>query len=366
MKKRICTFLLLCIIGGTFLFAEGIPEGFTALFNGKDFSGWNIEPDSGAWHVVDGSVRCQGKPPVPYLILTEKAYENFELYVDFKPVKGCNSGIFLHQTHRGWGRESRNGMEIQITDNAGRQTSNKSCGAVYEQAVPLANPVNPAGMWSRYHIIVNWPILKVRLNGTVVQDINLETHPGLKHRLRSGFIGLQNHETLMEFRNIYIKELPSSQGEWRELFNGKDLTGWSTEGNAVWRIENGILTASGGDGYLVSNESFENYHFRMFVKKEGKEGNSALFYGWKDHNERGYKADLPTIDHYQFPLFQLICKPKRSDVLYNGDYVQQNHHQTSSGRGKIAFYHTKEDGKINIAAIQIRELPTTQTIKTKN
>ena len=54
--------------------------------------------------------------------------------------------------------------------------------------------------------------VKVVVNGTTTIDTDLlqhmdkeKEHPGLKRR--HGFIGLQNHSTRVEYRNITIREL---------------------------------------------------------------------------------------------------------------------------------------------------------------
>jgi hypothetical protein len=63
--------------------------------------------------------------------------------------------------------------------------------------------------------------------------------------------------------------VPTKPGgeDWRELFNGKDLTGWKPHPDFVgnWRVEDGILIGSGPTtGYLMSERSdLENFHLRL-------------------------------------------------------------------------------------------------------
>jgi hypothetical protein len=48
------------------------------------------------------------------------------------------------------------------------------------------------------------------------------------------------------------------------LFNGKDLAGWKVVGAADWRVEAGVLEASGeGDGFLVSDEEFQDFRLTL-------------------------------------------------------------------------------------------------------
>jgi hypothetical protein len=69
-----------------------------------------------------------------------------------------------------------------------------------------------AGEWQKLEIVCSGSEVKVSLNGTEILEANLidfmhqeDVHPGIKRR--KGYIGLQNHSTRIEFRNIYLKEL---------------------------------------------------------------------------------------------------------------------------------------------------------------
>src|SRR5262245_45008854 len=82
-------------------------DGFTALFDGKSFEGWTFHLKEGkdgkkpdpkeTWSVVDGTIRCVGKPN-GYL-LTKKEYGDYVLKVKWRfpaDSKGGNSGVLLH------------------------------------------------------------------------------------------------------------------------------------------------------------------------------------------------------------------------------------------------------------------------------
>src|ERR1035437_2331195 len=50
---------------------------------------------------------------------------------------------------------------------------------------------NPGGLNS-FRILMDWPRLRVWTNQEPVQDLDLETVPELRHRLRSGYLGLES------------------------------------------------------------------------------------------------------------------------------------------------------------------------------
>lgn len=72
-------------------------------------------------------------------------------------------------------------------------------------------------------------------------------------------------------------------GEWRSLFNGKDLDGWAPVGSAVWRVEDGVI-AGGQDGdpkragLLTSKEQFQDFELELeFMIDEHGKYNSGVY-----------------------------------------------------------------------------------------
>jgi Domain of Unknown Function (DUF1080) len=74
---------------------------------------------------------------------------------------------------------------------------------------------------------------------------------------------------------------PAPQGrapEWRQLFNGKDLTGWEQVGLGSMTVEDGLIKTHGGMGLLWwTGEKFGNCVIRVVYKTEHKADNSGVF-----------------------------------------------------------------------------------------
>ncbi|HXW06476.1 MAG TPA: DUF1080 domain-containing protein [Vicinamibacterales bacterium] len=84
-----------------------VPEGFTPIFNGKDLTGWHVSktnhhgttPEFRVVHgVIVGTQNPRGKGGI---LLTDKKYKNFEVYMEIKPDWGCDSGLFLRSSEAG-------------------------------------------------------------------------------------------------------------------------------------------------------------------------------------------------------------------------------------------------------------------------
>lgn len=75
--------------------------------------------------------------------------------------------------------------------------------------------------------------------------------------------------------------LGSIRAQTRDLFNGKDLTGWTIYGTELWYVEDGLLICESGPdkeyGYLGTNEEFKNFELTLEFK-QGADGNSGVFF----------------------------------------------------------------------------------------
>ena len=66
--------------------------------------------------------------------------------------------------------------------------------------------------------------------------------------------------------------------EWRQLFNGKDLTGWKQAGPGSHYVEDGFIKSKGGMGLLYwEGEKFGNCVIRVVFRMRDENSNSGVF-----------------------------------------------------------------------------------------
>lgn len=193
------------------------PPGFTALFNGKDLTGWKAlvgDPPSRAkmtpeqlaeaqkradeamrqhWKVDNGVIIYDGKNNS---LCTVKDYRNFELLVDWKIEPGGDSGIYL-----------RGSPQVQIWDRP------EGSGGLFNNEKnprkPLKKADRPPGQWNRFRIVMIDDRVTVFLNEElVVHNVVMENYwERDKPIYPIGQIELQHHGNRLEFKNIYIREI---------------------------------------------------------------------------------------------------------------------------------------------------------------
>ncbi len=186
------------------------PEGFTALFNGKDFTGWSAkkgqeETDAEKakwqqnWKVADGVIQFDGKGPC---LWTQGEHGDFVLMVDWRfPGKG-DSGIYL----RGQSKSQVNiwCWEMGSGEVWGYRTDKNQPEEVIKACTPIKNMDKPVGEWNTFVITMKGDRLTVKLNGEVVID-NAQL-PGVPEE---GEIALQRHGNPIDFKNIFIQKIKS-------------------------------------------------------------------------------------------------------------------------------------------------------------
>jgi hypothetical protein len=196
---------------------EKKDDGFVPLFNGKDLTGWEVKNDKSekvdnkdVWTVVDGVLKAKAGTG---WLGTTKMYGDFILRLEWRVPENGNSGVYLRVPEGKLDKlPTFIGMEIQILDDDGPQYKGKLKEWQYSGSLYGVNPASKrvykgANQWNSFEISCIGDKVTVIFNGEKVVESDMSKEPELMKRPRKGYIGLQNHATPVEFRNIRIKVL---------------------------------------------------------------------------------------------------------------------------------------------------------------
>jgi hypothetical protein len=101
------------------------------------------------------------------------------------------------------------GIEVQIYASHGKpdnKLSDHDSGGIIPGTAPKKNAAGPQGEWNQFHIISQSDKLTVKLNGEVVNEVDLTKAP-LASRPKKGPIGFQDHALPLWLKDIKIREL---------------------------------------------------------------------------------------------------------------------------------------------------------------
>jgi hypothetical protein len=204
--------------------ASAADEDFTPLFDGKSLSGWTfiVKPDKDGnkadpkltWSVVDGTIRCTGRPNG--CAVTEKEYGDYVLKLKWRfpsNSKGGNSGVLLHvQDDKYWptsveaqllsGRAGDLWLiyppECKLDVDKARQDPKQP--RHYFRIEPKEPVEKKFGEWNEYQITCRGGDITLVVNGVMVNE-------GKNGNFKKGRIVLQSEGTEVYFKDIAIKKL---------------------------------------------------------------------------------------------------------------------------------------------------------------
>lgn len=226
---RLTAFTCTCIVlsnsclaadAGVELFQqEGTPQGWVVT----DWSDLRKPAPEGAqWQVSEGVLH--GSTPRGTWLISEAEYGDFALSFDWKLGPRGNSGVALRSPMHG--DPAFDGLELQMVDpryypEGNTPQPNELSASLYRAVAPTRQVFKPEA-WNTYEITCQGPRVKVVLNGTLIQDLNLDEQttrphrhdgtfaPPLKARPRQGHIGFQElsrADGQVQIRNVRLKEL---------------------------------------------------------------------------------------------------------------------------------------------------------------
>lgn len=205
------------LLAAVMLAVSAHGAGAVELFNGRDFSGWELQTTpavsvTDAFQVLpDGVIASAGKPSG--FIATRESYRNYKLHVEWRwPGKPGNGGVLLHISPGTFDRVWPVSLQVQTKfGNVGdllpmaaasfAEALTSAPGAETRiKARTAADSEKPAGEWNTCDIVSRDGTVEVSVNG-VLQNRVSKVSPA------SGRIGFQLEGTPYELRRVELTPL---------------------------------------------------------------------------------------------------------------------------------------------------------------
>lgn len=193
---------------------EPSAEGWVNLLAGDDLTAHWTTKGNWIFDKKEGTVLLEPRPGekgwnrFDAYLWSKKQYQDFEVDFEYKVQKSGNSGFYFHVGDMD--SPVVKGIEVQIYDSYGKPADKKltdhDSGGIIPGLPPMKNTAKPANEWNRFQITCKGKDLTVRLNGEVVNEVDL-TGKNLKGRPETGYIGFQDHGLPLALRNIRVREL---------------------------------------------------------------------------------------------------------------------------------------------------------------
>ncbi len=207
MKRRTLNLSLLAGAAGLGLCRPALAQtaGLAAMFNGRDFAGWD-KIGTANWRIEDGAlVADRGNG----FLVSHQAHANFHMRAEIYAETSTNSGIFIRATDPTT-ITAANAYEVNIWDE--RPDPSYGTGAIVN--VAKVDPMPRAGgRWNVMEITARGDSFTVVLNGqTTVNGARDSKHATGRIALQHGdgikdAAGVVNDRGVVKFRNVQIRSL---------------------------------------------------------------------------------------------------------------------------------------------------------------
>jgi hypothetical protein len=299
---------------GSVTAAAGEESDYRRLFNGRDLEGWvpvNVAP--GTFSVREGLIVSTGIPTG--ILRTDRHYENFDLELEWRHmVRRGNAGLFIYsEPITAPGVPFSKSIEVQILDgdspegvatghgdifsiHGARMTPDRPHPRGWERCLPSERRARPFGEWNHYRVESRDGRLTLAVNGKVVSGAS-------GCRPRRGYICLESEGSECHFRNLRIREWPSSNPPAEEvagtdagfvsLYTGVGLEGWRAGGEheGHWQARDWILACDGkGPVELRTVGGWKDADFIVDWRVEGA-GRAGVVLGGKTGVEVGLESE---------------------------------------------------------------------------
>jgi hypothetical protein len=215
MKKYLLSLILIVILS-----SWSLQDGkWRQLFNGKDLTGWQ-QVGPGKFVVEEGLLKTVGG--MGMILYPAEKFSNVILRVVYKVKDNdCNSGVFIRIPEKPadeWVAVNK-GYEVQIDNGIRHVGGDYHCtGVLYSLTKAMSHPQKKSGEWNTMEITLDGQRTVVNVNGEKVTDFKegdpvppktRSFEPERGPRPESGYIGLQNHDSLstVYFREVAVRPL---------------------------------------------------------------------------------------------------------------------------------------------------------------
>lgn len=194
--------------------ASSADSGWTALFNGKDLTGWMIYPKGDGlkriaidWKVENGILIGSG--PANHLFSQRGDYTNFHYRVEAMINEGGNSGQYFRTQ---FGPGFPKGYEAQINSTHRDPVKTGSLYPAFDPKLPaevrkkiiINDKLHQPDEWFTQEVIALGNHIVIKVNGKTTVDFVDE-----KNTFPKGHFAIQQHDpgSMIKIRKIEVKEL---------------------------------------------------------------------------------------------------------------------------------------------------------------
>lgn len=226
-------------------------DGWISVFNGRDLTGWT-KFGVGKAYVKEGALVSEGGAD----LYCPADWTEFILEFEIKSKAGRSSSV------AGIGL-SQSGKTRRLTRLSASFKSDGDLHIMYGRTMLWrSGALFDISEWTSIRLEITQHGLKVFRHGELLGTADVSRVP-----LARGGIGFfSKSDNTVSLRNVSVQVISRDLEGWRTIFNGRDMTGWKSEGGKALVEDKALVSTDGADIWFPAK--WEEYELDCEVKSD--------------------------------------------------------------------------------------------------
>ncbi|MBN8733257.1 MAG: DUF1080 domain-containing protein [Acidobacteria bacterium] len=280
---------------------------------------WVPEGPYSTFSARGGMLATTGVAGYPNWVRSEREYENVRVRFEYKLSQWTEAAIVLRAPRSE--RPLRAGIALYLADDFRREDTAYTTGSVMGVLKPRKQLPQSYEQWHKAEVELRGQRLRFVIDGETMQDLDMSAVEGLRDKPKRGYIGFPDLLHAYSIRGLEIEELAGETARV-DLWNGRDLKGWSARGAGEWAVRDGAIVGAHSDGILYAPGAFRDFVLEAQFRSRAHVNSGIFVRGDAEGAQRGFELQIYSIPDAAYTTGSVygIARSKVTD-LYEDRWV---------------------------------------------
>ena len=276
---------------------------------------WVHEGNVSSFRWEKDELVCTGRGNAPNWYRTADEYENVKISFEYNLAQWAETALLLRAPR--FGRPAQSGIAVMLAHDFHNQVSKHVTGAIAGAEPPRQGLPAAFNVWRKVEVQLDGSGLIVKIDGYVMQNLDLSKNAELRDRNPRGYVGFLDLGHGFRVRNWKMEDL----GSRVKHFDFKSIDDWHLRDGGEWSMREGAIYGANGHGILYAPPVLQDFLLTMAVRTHNRANSGVFLRGSPDKKKsRGFEVQIYSPPDAVYPTGSIYGQV-RSNI--EGDYEEQ-------------------------------------------
>ncbi len=280
-------------------------------------AGWVHEGNVASFGWEKDELVCTGRGNSPNWYRSWDEHENIKRSFEYNLAQWAETALLLRAPR--FVRPAQSGIAIILAHDFHNQVSKHVTGSI-AGAAPPREPLPAAfNVWRKVEVQLDGSGLIVKIDGHVMQSLDLSKHLELADRNPRGYVGFLDLGHGFRIRNWKLEDL-GSRGKYSDF---ESIENWRLRDGGEWLMRDGAIYGANGHGILYAPPILQNFLLTMAVRTHNRANSGVFLRGSADKTKsRGFEVQIYSPPDSVYPTGSIYGQVRSNiEADYEGQWV---------------------------------------------